>query len=55
MTDEEVARFELVLREAERIRQEIALEALYTESEGIPYRPIHGPEHSRQDGVLLAA
>lgn len=56
MTEEEIARFERVLREADRIRQEIALEeAFHTWSEGSPNGAIYGLEHSRKDALLLAA
>ena len=56
MTEEEIARYELVLREADRIRQEIALEEIfYAGSEGSPNQMINEMEYSQEDIPLLAA
>lgn len=57
MTKEEIARFEQVLREADRIRQEIALdEALYSAYEGSPEGLVYELEHySYENAPLLAA
>lgn len=56
MTEEEIARLEQVLREADRIRQEIALEeAFHTWSADSPKEGVYGLEHSREDVLLLAA
>ncbi len=55
MTEEEIARFELVLREADRIRQEIAFdETLHGTGEGSPKQALYGLE-SQNDALLLAA
>lgn len=56
MTMEELARFDQVLREADRIRREIALEeAFYGALEDSPTQQIYGMEYSREDMLLLAA
>lgn len=56
MTEDEVARFDLVLREADRIRQEIAFEeAFYAWSEGSQNGTVYGLEHSQESVPLLAA
>lgn len=56
MTEEEISRFEQVLRESDRIRQEIALEeAFYGAFEGSPKQTIYGLEPAREETLLLAA
>lgn len=56
MTEEEIARFDLVLREADRIRREVMMEeVLYATDEVAPAHVIYGLDRIKEDVLLFAA